>query len=47
VVEKQILEQAASRYRLTREIAQELKVDPSTVLRKAAKYGITLGEHRI
>lgn len=46
-VEKQILEQAVTRYRLTREIAQELKVDPSTVLRKAAKYGIALGEHRI
>lgn len=40
-VEKQILEQAYSRYKATREVAMHLEVDPSTVLRKAAKYGIT------
>ncbi|NLO21462.1 MAG: sigma 54-interacting transcriptional regulator [Syntrophomonadaceae bacterium] len=47
VVEKQILELAVARFQITREIAQELKIDPSTVLRKAAKYGIALGEHKI
>jgi len=41
VVEKQILEQAYSRYKCTREVAKQLQVDPSTVLRKAAKYGIS------
>ncbi len=46
VVEKQILEQACARYQLTREIAKQLNVDPSTVLRKAAKYGIPLGDSR-
>lgn len=40
VVEKQILEQAYSRYKATREVALHLEVDPSTILRKAAKYGI-------
>ncbi|KUG05135.1 inosine-5'-monophosphate dehydrogenase [hydrocarbon metagenome] len=45
VVEKQILEQACARYKLTREIAKQLNIDPSTVLRKAAKYGISLGDH--
>lgn len=44
VVEKQILEQAYARYKATREVAKHLSVDPSTVLRKAAKYGITPGE---
>lgn len=47
VVEKQILELAVARFQITREIAQELKIDPSTVLRKAAKYGVALGEHKI
>jgi len=41
VVEKQILEQAYARFKLTREVAKQLEVDPSTVLRKAAKYGIS------
>ena len=40
VMEKQILEQAYSRYKVTREVAKQLEVDPSTVLRKAARYGI-------
>ena len=40
VLEKQILEQAYSRYKVTREVAKQLEVDPSTVLRKAARYGI-------
>ncbi|MEA4924257.1 MAG: sigma 54-interacting transcriptional regulator [Syntrophomonadaceae bacterium] len=39
-VEKQILEQAFQRYKATREVAQHLEVDPSTILRKAAKYGL-------
>ncbi|MGI6434742.1 MAG: sigma 54-interacting transcriptional regulator [Syntrophomonadaceae bacterium] len=40
-VEKQILEQAYMKYRTTRQMARELKVDVSTVVRKAAKYGIS------
>ncbi len=47
VVEKQILEQAYARYKLTREVAKQLNIDPSTVLRKAAKYGISSGDHNI
>ncbi len=42
-VEKQILEQAFQRYKATREVAQHLEVDPSTILRKAAKYGLNPG----
>jgi len=44
LVEKQILEQAYSRYKVTREVAKHLEVDPSTILRKAAKYGIYPGD---
>ncbi len=40
-VEKQILQQAYAKYRTTRQMAAELKVDASTIVRKAAKYGIT------
>lgn len=40
-VEKQILEKAYQKYRTSRQMAKELKVDASTVVRKAAKYGIT------
>jgi TyrR family helix-turn-helix protein len=40
-VEKQILTKAYEKYRTTRQMAKELKVDASTVVRKAAKYGIT------
>lgn len=39
-VEKQLLEKAYAKYRTTRQMAQELKVDASTVVRKAAKYKI-------
>lgn len=41
VVEKQILERAYNRYKTTREVARQMEVDPSTVLRKAAKYGLS------
>lgn len=44
VVEKQLLEKAYSRHKVTREVAKQLEVDPSTVLRKAAKYGISPGD---
>ncbi len=47
VVEKQILEQAYARYKVTREVARQLNIDPSTVLRKAAKYGISPGDHNL
>lgn len=40
-VERQILEQAYTKYRTTRQMARELKVNVSTVVRKAAKYGIS------
>lgn len=40
-VEKQLLEKAYSQYRTTRQMAAELKVNASTVVRKAAKYGIS------
>ncbi len=40
-VEKQILQKAYAQYRTTRQIAKELKVDAATIVRKAAKYGIS------
>jgi PAS domain S-box-containing protein len=40
-VEKLILEKAYAKYRTTRQIAKELKIAASTVVRKAAKYGVT------
>jgi len=40
-VEKQILQKAYQQYRTTRQMATVLKVDASTVVRKAAKYGIS------
>ncbi|MDD4774974.1 MAG: sigma 54-interacting transcriptional regulator [Syntrophomonas sp.] len=40
-VEKQILQKAYQKYRTTRQMAAVLKVDASTVVRKAAKYGIS------
>ena len=43
-VERQILQQAYAKYRTTRQMAAELKVDASTIVRKAAKYGITSGQ---
>lgn len=39
-VEKQIIQKAYKKYRTTRQMARELKVDASTIVRKAAKYGI-------
>ncbi|NPV90590.1 MAG: sigma 54-interacting transcriptional regulator [Firmicutes bacterium] len=39
-VERQLLEKAYAEYRTTREMARELKVDASTIVRKAAKYHI-------
>ncbi|MGI5920458.1 MAG: sigma 54-interacting transcriptional regulator [Syntrophomonadaceae bacterium] len=45
LVEKQILEQAYAHYKVTREVARQLEVDPSTVLRKASKYGISPPDH--
>ncbi len=39
-VEKQILEKAYVQFRTTRQMARALKVDASTIVRKAAKYGI-------
>jgi transcriptional regulator with PAS, ATPase and Fis domain len=43
-VEKEIISHAYSRYRTTREVAKQLDIDSSTVLRKASKYGIKLTE---
>ncbi|MCX5780176.1 MAG: sigma 54-interacting transcriptional regulator [Firmicutes bacterium] len=40
-VEKQILEKAYAQYRTTRQIAKQLEVAASTIVRKAAKYGIS------
>lgn len=44
-VEKQILEKAYAKHFTTRQMAKVLKIDASTVVRKAAKYGISLGGH--
>lgn len=38
--EKQLLEKAFETYKSARKVARELEVDPSTIVRKAAKYGI-------
>lgn len=40
-VEKEIIAHAYTYYRTTREVAKHLGIDSSTVLRKAAKYGLT------
>ena len=40
-MERQILERAYVKYRSARKIARELQVDVSTIVRKAAKYGIS------
>jgi len=40
-VERQLLERAFAQYRTTRQMAQKLEVNASTVVRKAAKYGIS------
>ncbi len=39
-VEKQLIEKVYAKYRTTRQMAKELKVDASTIVRKAAKYNI-------
>jgi PAS domain S-box-containing protein/TyrR family helix-turn-helix protein len=39
-VEKQLLEKVYAKYRTTRQMAKELNVDASTIVRKAAKYNI-------
>ncbi len=39
-VEKQLLEKVYAKYRTTRQMAKELQVDASTIVRKAAKYHI-------
>ncbi|MGE5396292.1 MAG: sigma 54-interacting transcriptional regulator [Chitinophagales bacterium] len=39
-LEKQILQKAYAKFKTARKVAVELGVDPSTVVRKAAKYGI-------
>jgi len=44
-VERQILEKAFARFKTTRRVAQELGVNQSTVVRKAAKYNIACCEH--
>ncbi len=43
-VEKQLLQKAYDLNKTTREMAEELKIDASTIVRKAAKYGITPAE---
>jgi PAS domain S-box len=40
-VEKQLLEKAYAKYHTARQMAAELKVDASTIVRKAAKYHIS------
>ena len=40
-VERQLLERAFAQYRTTRLMAQKLEVNASTVVRKAATYGIS------
>jgi TyrR family helix-turn-helix protein len=40
-VEKQLLEKVYAKYGTTRQMAKELKVDASTIVRKAAKYHIS------
>jgi len=39
-VERQLLEKVYAKYRTTRQMAKELQIDASTVVRKAAKYHI-------
>jgi PAS domain S-box-containing protein/TyrR family helix-turn-helix protein len=47
-VEKQLLEKVYAKYRTTRQMAKELNVDASTVVRKAAKYNISqVNQHEV
>lgn len=41
IVEKQLIEKAYQQYSTTRQMAQHLKISASSIVRKAAKYGIT------
>ncbi len=41
ILEKQLIEKAYKQYRTTREMAEALDISAATVVRKAAKYGIT------
>lgn len=41
IVEKQLIEKAYQQYSTTRQMAEYLKISPSSIVRKAAKYGIT------
>ncbi|MEQ8236573.1 MAG: sigma 54-interacting transcriptional regulator [Syntrophomonadaceae bacterium] len=45
-VEKQLLEKVYTKYRTTRQMAKELEVDASTIVRKAAKYQISPMYHQ-
>lgn len=45
--EKQLIEKAFETYKTARKVARELEVDPSTVVRKAAKYGIKPGSDSV
>lgn len=45
-LEREIILTAYSRYGSTRKVAKHLGVDPSTVLRKAARYGLDITEIR-
>ncbi|MEQ8174922.1 MAG: sigma 54-interacting transcriptional regulator [Syntrophomonadaceae bacterium] len=42
-LEKQLIEQAYGQFRTTRQMAAQLGVNASTIVRKAAKYGISQG----
>lgn len=42
-LEKQLLEQAYGQFKTTRQMAAQLQVNASTIVRKAAKYGISQG----
>jgi len=46
IVEKQLLEKVYTKYRTTRQMAKELEVDASTIVRKAAKYQISPMYHQ-
>lgn len=46
-VEKQLIERAYTVCRTTREMARALKIDASTIVRKAAKYGVSHAKHEL
>ncbi|MEN6348447.1 MAG: sigma 54-interacting transcriptional regulator [Syntrophomonas sp.] len=41
MVEKQLLEKVYSQFRTTRQMARELEINASTIVRKSAKYGVS------